>query len=325
MSLPTLAVCIVTYERPQFLRRCLVGLGTERSDIAEVVVVDASARPDRLAAPEPGELPVEYVWAPHLAGWMTRSRNEALLHLRAGADVVAFLDDDVVVHPGWARALRAGYVDESVAAVTGRTRNNQPGEESYSEPIGRLRRDGTLSEGFASQSGGVVEVDHGIGANMSFRRTVLARLGGFRDDYPGTALREDTDMFLRVRSVGGRVLFVPEAVVDHLPAPHVVGARFDTRYKLYSRRNHLVLLARHAGAGSPMVRRWVVRQLADIGRAGGVRRVLERAVVTVVGLCWGVAAVVGGAARWRALPAERAGGPAERIRGVLTGAALAGE
>ena len=47
-------------------------------------------------------------------------------------------------------------------------------------------------------------------------------------------------------------VFAPLAVVDHLPAPHVKGRRFDTRYKLYGRRNHMVMLARYAGRRSPL-------------------------------------------------------------------------
>lgn len=241
-SLPSLSVCVVTYERATHLARCLSALVQQASDILQVVVVDASRRAQR---PDLGKsaLQVTYIHAPDLAGWMTRSRNEALLHVEG--DVIAFLDDDTVVHPGWARAIRRAFGETDAAALAGRTLNHQAGEERYERPIGRLLADGTLTDGFAADAPSRVEVDHGIGANMSFTRDVLAELGGFRDDYPGTALREDTDMFLRVKALGARVLYDPAVVVSHLPAPHVRGARFDTRYKLYGRRNHMVLLTRN--------------------------------------------------------------------------------
>ena len=192
-----LSVCIVTYERPDFLRRCLEALDGVLDERAEVVVVDASALDRRrsVRAIAPAAI---YVHAPDLAGWMTRSRNEALRWARG--EVVAFLDDDVVVHSGWQTALLDAFDDPTVAAVAGRTCNGVAGEDHYGRPIGRLLPDGTLTDGFASAPDGEVDVDHGIGANMSFRRAVLAELGGFRDDYPGTALREDTDVFLRVRA-----------------------------------------------------------------------------------------------------------------------------
>ena len=314
MSDPDLSVCIVTYERSAFMVRCLQSLAAHVGGDVEVIVVDASAVDDRAAAVSafPG---AQYLHRPGLAGWMTRSRNAALLHARGA--VVAFLDDDVVISPGWRRGLDDAFAsDPRPDAVAGRTRNLLPGEETYELPIGRLRDDGTLTAGFASLPSGLVEVDHGIGANMSFRREMLARLGGFRDDYPGTAMREDTDIFLRVKRVGGRTVFAPDAVVDHLPAPHVKGRRFDTRYKLYGRRNHMVLLARYAGLRSPLLRRWIAADLRAIRDAGGLLRRVQRLGVSILGIVWGFGAAIR-QARWAPLPAERAGQDAERIRAAL--------
>ncbi|WP_338081367.1 glycosyltransferase family 2 protein [Agromyces luteolus] len=312
---PVLSVCIVTYERPEFLERCLRSLDAGLSDDAEIVVVDASAA-DRRDIADGFARPIVYVHAPELAGWMTRSRNAALRHARGA--IVSFLDDDVVLRPGWQAALLAAFADAEVSAVSGRTCNGLPGEETYEKPIGRLLPDGTLTDGFASLPGGIVVVDHGIGANMSFRRSTLAELGGFRDDYPGTALREDTDVFLRVRAIGGRAIFAPDAAVDHLPAPHVRGARFDTRYKLYGRRNHMVLLARDGGIRSPLLRRWVGVQFRAVGRAGGLGARLKRLGVTVVGVGWGAAAMLR-SARWSPLPPRRVDALGRELRATLGG------
>lgn len=310
-----LSVCIVTYERPEFLRRCLTALSAVLDQHAEIVVVDASALDQGRLVHETAPA-ARYVHAPDLAGWMTRSRNEALRWARG--EVIAFLDDDVVPHRGWQAAILGAFEDPTVAAVAGRTCNGMPGEEHYGRPIGRLLRDGSLTDGFASAPDGRVDVDHGIGANMSFRRSVLAELGGFRDDYPGTALREDTDIFLRVRAIGGRSVFDPAAVVDHLPAPHVHGARFDTRYKLYGRRNHMVLLARDGGIGSAMLRRWVLGQLTGVARAKGASAKAKRLAVNVVGLGWGAVAVLG-SARWRPLPPRRTDRVGHELRRRLGG------
>lgn len=313
---PALSVCVVTYERPEFLRRCLRSLADGLGDRTEIIVVDASTTARNEIADEIGR-PVVYIHAPELAGWMTRSRNEALRHVRG--TIVSFLDDDVVLRPGWERALLAAFEDPTVAAVAGRTCNGQEGEERYELPIGRLLPDGSLTEGFASLPHRPVEVDHGIGANMSFRRSVLADLGGFRDDYPGTAIREDTDIFLRIRALGGRVVFDPNAAVDHLPAPHVRGARFDTRYKLYGRRNHMVLLARHDGIRSPMLRKWARGQFRAIWRAEGLAARVRRFGVTVMGVAWGSVAMLRGAS-WRPLPARRDDALGRELRGLLSGA-----
>lgn len=313
---PKLSVCIVTYERPEFLHRCLESLHAGLDKGAEIVVVDASAadRREMVKAIDPA---VVFVHAPELAGWMTRSRNAALRRVRG--EIVSFLDDDVVLRPGWQAALLGAFEDPTVSAVAGRTRNGAPGEERYDRPVGRLLPDGTLTDGFASLPEAPVDVDHGIGANMSFRRSVLAELGGFRDDYPGTAMREDTDIFLRVRAIGGRTVFVPDAAVDHLPAPHVRGARFDTRYKLYGRRNHMVLLARDGGICSPILWRWVRLQLKGVANPRGAAAKVRRLGVTLLGLVWGIGAVVR-SARWRPLPPRRDDPAGCEIRAALRSA-----
>lgn len=295
------SVCIVTYERAAFLQRCLRSLDGRLHEGTQVVVVDASER-------DAGELVLKeftgavYLHRPSLAGRMTTSRNEALSV--ASGTIISFIDDDVVVSREWQDALLHAFEDPTVSAVCGRTRNLQPGEDDYGRPVGRLLPDGTLTEGFASSQPDTVDIDHGIGANMSMRRAALAELGGFRDDYPGTALREDSDVFLRLRSLGRRAVFAPHATVDHLPAPHVKGRRFDLRYKLYARRNHMVLIARHAGIASPMLRHWIGREFAQVPRAGGVGRTVQRAGVTALGVAWGALAMTRQAC-WRPTPPAR--------------------
>lgn len=309
-----LSVCIVTYERPDFLRRCLESLGSHVGDDVEVIIVDASTQPtaSMVAEVRPS---ATYVHAPQLAGWMTRSRNEALKHVHG--DLISFLDDDVVVSDTWQSGLLAAFADPSVVAVSGRTRNLQPGEEVYDLPVGRLLSDGSLTEGFASLTEGIVEVDHGIGANMSFRRSILATLGGFRDDYPGTAMREDTDIFLRIRRLGGKVVFSPEAVVDHLPGPHIKGKRFDTRYKLYAKRNHMVLIARDSGIRSASLRRWIRREYGGVGEAPSLFRKIRRFGVTTLGVAWGTGAMVRHA-RWAPTSPLRDDPAAGELREILS-------
>ncbi len=311
---PQLTVCVVTYSRPDYLARCLSSLRKNLTLRVQIVVVDATAKSDRaaVAARFPG---IEYVHAPQLAGWMTRSRNKALLY--AEGDVIAFLDDDVVIRRGWDVAVLRAFADSTVQAVGGRTCNDVPGDDTYDRPIGRLLDDGTLTAGFGVRGTRLVEIDHGIGANMSFRRAILAQLGGFRDDYPGTAMREDTDMFLRVRRAGGRVVFAPDAAVDHLPAPHVRGKRFDVRYELYGIRNHMVLLARDQGASSPTLRMWAASRFRQGVSLPTLRRRLKRLAILAIGLMWGSFAVLR-CAKWHPLPAERSGPSAQRIRRALS-------
>lgn len=243
-------VIIVTLNRPECVRRCLACL-LEQDPPEQIIVVDASA--DDLTRRVLQDFPdVLYLRNENGFGRMTASRNIGLK--RAVGEIIAFLDDDAFAHQGWLAGLRSAYTDDTVGAVGGRALNDQPDEARVGVgEIGRFRPTGDLAGNFAADPGQVIEVDHVMGCNMSFRRHVVARLGGFREDYPGiSGVREDSDMCMRVRRLGYRILFTPHACVDHVSAPQATGSRFDTRYAYYLQRNHLCLLVRNFGLAAPI-------------------------------------------------------------------------
>jgi hypothetical protein len=145
-----------------------------------------------------------------------------------------------------------------VGAVGGRQIRHQPGElELGIDAIGQLQGDGTITGNFAADPGRPVNVDHLLGANMSFRRSVLDEIGGIRDGYGGTCVREETDLCLRVAHAGYRLVFTPDAVVEHVAAPYAKGERFDLRYAYWAQKNHMIVLIRNFGLTRPIVRTYL--------------------------------------------------------------------
>ena len=315
MSAPSASVVVITYARPQYVAECLRRLGQLTRAPHEVIVVDASPDPRTRDLVRDGFPDVVYLRNDLGPGTMPESRQIGLQH--ASGDVVAFIDDDAYVDPSWLDELLAPYDDPRVAAVGGRAVNGIPGEESTGlDLVGRFLPDGRLTGYFGADPGRVVAVDHLLGANMSFRRSALVAIGGIRGNYPGTCLCEESDISLRLRATGGRLLYTPRAVVRHMAAPYGIGGkRFDRRYLYYARRNHLVMLVRNFGWRDPIVRRYArttVRDQRDYLRttarrlgptkSDGTRRslrkrvtapvVLTRAVAELVGLAAGVPAAV---------------------------------
>lgn len=279
-----------------------------------IIVVDASpdTRTREVVAGFPG---VEYRRNERGIGSTATSRAIGVSDLTE--DVVAFIDDDAYAEPDWLERLLAPYADEEIAAVGGRARNGQPGEEHEGvDSIGLLLPDGRLTGFFAADPGVVVDVDHMLGANMSVRMRVIRELGGIRDLYPGTCLREETDIALRMRAAGKRIVYAPDAIVHHVAGEYARGRRFDARYRYYGARNHVVLLTTTLGFGDRHVSRYlrttvsraardVVRGFASVrdpnrrgirakarGLLGGLRRAGLDLVGTGVGIVASVAAVV---------------------------------
>lgn len=245
----TAAVAVVTYGRPTFVRACLEHLVAQSRPADQIFVVDAS--PDDLTRREVSSFPgVTYLRSEAGLGTTATSRGVALR--ATSCDVLAFVDDDAYADSDWLACLLVPYADPTVAAVGGLTRNGQPGELTEGvDTIGQLTPEGKLLGFFAADPGRDLDVDHLIGANMSIRVATARAIGGIRDYYPGTCLREESDILLRLGRAGHRIVYTPAAAVTHVAAPHPRGRRFNLRYHYYGHRNHVVLLTSTLGTGDP--------------------------------------------------------------------------
>ena len=253
----TASVVIPTYNRPDRLRQCLHHLALQTVHPEQIVVVDSS-EDDRTYDVVKGEFPeVVYLRNPGGRGKTPESRNMGLE--RVTTDVVAFLDDDANARPDWLQQVLNRYDDPGIGGVGGSALNGIDDERTAGiGSIGLLLPDGRLTGNFAADPGRDVDVDHLLGANMSFRRDALLAIGGIHGHYPGTCLREETDIALRVGRLGNRLVYSPDAIVDHVPGTYAKGTRFDRRYTFYGNRNHIVLLARIFGPTAPILGAYVL-------------------------------------------------------------------
>ena len=263
------AVVIPTYNRPDRLESCLTHLERQTVRPERIVVVDGSTddRTAQLVQRMPG---VTYVRNPLGRGHTAESR--AIGSSLCREDIIAFLDDDADAREDWLEHLLAAFRDDSIGGVGGSALNGIEGErEQGLGAVGLLLPDGRFTGNFAADTGRDVDVDHLLGANMAYRRAAIERIGGIHGGYPGTCMREESDIALRVRRAGYRLVYTPTAVVDHRPGTYAKGSRFDKRYVYFANRNSVVLFGRIYGLGSPISRRFVYTQLREVGlqaRAG---------------------------------------------------------
>jgi GT2 family glycosyltransferase len=219
----TLSVIIPSYHRPENLRRCLEGLagGARLPEETLVVLHEADGESQETLA--------------QLPEWAARLNLRTVLVTQAGqipqmnaglaqarCEVVCFTDDDCVPRPEWLARLAQPYGDPEVGGVGGRDVvhnlegvNNAPGKL-----VGRITRYGRIiGNHHLVFPPGNREVEHLKGANMSFRRALTPPLDLRMVLGPGTGSMNDTDLSLSVRRSGCRLIYDPEAAVDHYPAP----------------------------------------------------------------------------------------------------------
>jgi GT2 family glycosyltransferase len=125
----------------------------------------------------------------------------------ASADVIAFTDVDCVPRPNWLADLTEPFVDPSVAAVGGDIIQAELTSAAQRWMVERR----FLDQGFNQCAW---FLPYFATANAAYRRSTLEAIGGFDEAYVVSG--GDTDLTWRVQELaGGRVVYRPEAAVDH--------------------------------------------------------------------------------------------------------------
>jgi GT2 family glycosyltransferase len=217
----SLTVAICTRARPDVLEDCLRSLQALPSSF-ELLVVDndpPDGTTERLVASLPQ---VRYVREP-LPG-LDFARNRALAEARG--ELVAFLDDDVVVDRGWLAGLEEAVAENpDAAAVTGLVLP----AELHTEAQLVFERRGGFRRGFQKlrYAGQTLPGNplyptgagiFGAGCNMVVRKEVVQRLGGFDealDTGPPLPGGGDLDIFYRIVRADEPLVYEPRMLVFH--------------------------------------------------------------------------------------------------------------
>jgi GT2 family glycosyltransferase len=95
----------------------------------------------------------------------------------------------------------------------------QPGQEP-SNDLPRYRTSGVARFlDFPFNSSQRMSIENGMAGNLSVRRDVALRIGGFDESFVGVAYRFETEFCRRLCAHGGRIRFEPAATIRHLRAP----------------------------------------------------------------------------------------------------------
>jgi glycosyltransferase involved in cell wall biosynthesis len=213
------SVVICTRDRPDELRRCLDSLPQQTQRPREVIVVDNASIDTRTrdVAQAAGA-----VYVREDRPGLDIARNTGAR--RATSPIVAYTDDDVLLHPAWLERLVAEFDAPDVAAVTGlvlpaelATDAQRHFETHWSFGRGYLRRDFDAQR-FAAHQGGVFPAwEIGAGASMAFRRQVFERVGYFdeRLDVGQAGCSGDSEFWYRLLAAGMTCRYEPRSVAFH--------------------------------------------------------------------------------------------------------------
>ncbi|HIK04018.1 MAG TPA: glycosyltransferase [Trichormus sp. M33_DOE_039] len=222
-SFPSVTIAICTKDRPENLARCLQSLQelVKQYSQLEILVIDNAPSDDRTQKLVDSLPWVRYVREPKPG--LDFARNQALQS--ATGEILAFLDDDVVVDRRWFKGLMTAWQENpDAAAFTGLV---LPYELETEAQI-LFEQRGGFRRGFQKIRYGQILLGNplhpcgagifGAGCNMAFRREILLKIGGFDEaldtgaPLPGGG---DLDIFYRVIRAGYTLVYEPEYLVFH--------------------------------------------------------------------------------------------------------------
>ena len=198
---PRISVVVCTRNGSATLRACLEALSRQTYPNHEVIVVDDGSTD---AVPEIAKsfAFVRYHRLNH--GGLSVARNAGAL--LATGDVIAYTDDDCMADEDWLAQLAPAFDDPQWVAAGGP--NIPPPARNRIEAVVAVAPGGPAHVMLNDE-----EAEHLPGCNLAIRKSALDAIGGF-DPIFHTA-GDDVDVCWRLRDAGGKLRFVPSAMVWH--------------------------------------------------------------------------------------------------------------
>jgi glycosyltransferase involved in cell wall biosynthesis len=200
---PRVSVIVPARNAEAQVRRLCEGLRrqTVSPDAFELLVVD-DASTDHTAAAVSAEPRAQLIRLPRCVGPYP-ARNVAAA--RARGDLLAFTDADVLPAPDWLeRGIRA-FDSPEVDLIAGGIRiplGERPSAVAMVDAARHLDQEGYVQRGY------------GVTANLWVRKAVFDEVGGFNERIMSGG---DGEFGQRAQAAGKRLLYVPDARVDHPP------------------------------------------------------------------------------------------------------------
>lgn len=248
--LPSVSLIIPTYQREAVLRATLRDALRQEYPAYDVIVVDQTA----VHEPETEAMLAELSAAGKLTwlrvDWasLPRARNVGIR--QATGEIVVFVDDDVQMPPDFLARHARHYQNLEIGAIAGRVLDRLKLADDPDRPIEQLppaANDPAIAW-YHLDLVHTVEPQRVLsarGCNMSFRRSLFTQHHLWFDErFRGSAVREESDVCLRLRTTGLVIWYDPEAWLVHLGEEtggcHDLSTR-SPRYQISFYHNHFWL------------------------------------------------------------------------------------
>ena len=212
-----MSVIVATYQRPEYLKRCMEALVGQTEKPDEIIVVTQC---NDLASEEAVETYNNEYDDDEIIKNVKIKELGVLYAENAGikcarGDIVCFIDDDAMAHPDWLTKIATHYQDPATGGVGGQDIIYEDGGmvNERAKVVGKITWYGAVIGNHHKFVEGVRQVDSLKGCNMSFRRELIGKIDErLRGEIP---YRFEEDICFGVKRQGYGLIYDPAIQVDH--------------------------------------------------------------------------------------------------------------
>ncbi len=255
MQYPLISVIIPTYQREQPLKDSLEDVLKQDYPQFEVLVIDQTPQHQPEVQNYLEELAQNQQINWFRLNWasLPGARNYGVR--RAKGDIILFIDDDIQLPEGYLFAHAKNYQEHpEIGAIAGRVLDRMKLTDSEKIAPDLIVEDlppQAMDPGIAWY---YIDLVHTIkpqqvistrGCNMSFRQEIFLKYNIWFDErFRGSAVREESDFCLRIRSTGYHIWYEPSAYLVHLGEEtggcHDISTR-SIKYQVTFYHNHFLM------------------------------------------------------------------------------------
>ena len=234
------SVIIVNWNTGTYLKRCILSLSKQIMPPCEVIIVDNASTDSSAVGLEECYPHVKVVRLDKNIGFAA-ANNHAVRLVSEECEWLALLNPDAFPEPTWLESLMDAVKHHPEYAFFGsRLMNaNEPSNYDGTGDIyhisGLVWREGHGNAADASTLK-MKEIFSPCAAAALYRRSAMLEVNGFDEDY--FCYVEDVDLGFRLRLLGYRCLYVPDAVAYHVGSASTGGQRGD--FAVYHGHRNLV-------------------------------------------------------------------------------------
>jgi glycosyltransferase involved in cell wall biosynthesis len=265
-----ISVVVATFNRASFLDSCLEKLLSNTYNNFEIIVVgqgtdDSTKR--LISTKYANQAKLRYIHTDTVG--LSHARNTGWKNARG--DIIAFVDDDALVTPGWLEAYARVFsdIEPPPGMVGGRTVPSWEIECPHWFPKECEFLLGTYDIG--NQIREFPDTDLPVGANFAMLRSVIKEVGEFNERVGFSLGREhsmiageDSLIALRVKEAGYKIYYQPDAKVFHYISAKKLTKRYFLRRHFWEGITTLVIqyILGIADLNSlPSIIRWHIRAI----------------------------------------------------------------